>query len=64
MRCAGPYKAVGFRLGFGSALIPGHVMFKAGDRRVEVMPETFAIPRLTGELVAVLLRVNEFRQDC
>jgi hypothetical protein len=39
-------------------------MFKAGGRRVEVMPETFAIPRLTGELVAVLLRVNEFRQDC
>jgi hypothetical protein len=38
-------------------------MFKAGDPRVEVMPEAFAVPRLTAELVAVLLRVNEPRQD-
>ena len=40
-------------------LIPRHVMFKAGDPRVEVMPKAFAIPRLTGELVAALLRVND-----
>ena len=44
-------------------LIPGHEMFKAGNPRVEVMSKAFAIPRLTGELVAAFLRVNESRQD-
>jgi hypothetical protein len=29
-------------------------MFKAGDPRVAVMPEAFAIPRLAGELVPAL----------
>jgi hypothetical protein len=38
-------------------------MFKAGNPRVEVMSKAFAIPRLTGELVAAFLRVNESRQD-
>ena len=42
---------------------PGHVMFKAGDPRVEVMPEAFAIPRLTGELVSAFLRKDELGQS-
>ena len=37
-------------------------MFKAGDLWVAVMPETFAAPRLGGELVPTLLRVDEFGQ--
>ena len=37
-------------------------MFKAGDPRVEVMPEAFAIPRLIGELVPAFFRVDEFGQ--
>jgi hypothetical protein len=37
-------------------------MFKAGDPRVAVMPEAFAIPRLVGELVPALLRKDQLDQ--
>src|SRR6516225_2013950 len=43
-------------------LIRGHIMFKAGDPRVAVMPEAFAIPRLAGELVPALLRKDQLDQ--
>jgi hypothetical protein len=43
-------------------LISGHIMFKAGDPRVAVMPEAFAIPRLAGELVPALLRKDQLDQ--
>ena len=48
-------------------LIPGHIMFKAGDPRVVVMPEAFAIPRLVRELVPALLwkdQLNQRLQPC
>ena len=37
-------------------------MFKAGDPRIEVVPEAFAIPRLAGELVSALFRKDQFDQ--
>jgi hypothetical protein len=37
-------------------------MFKAGDPRVAVMPEAFAVPRFVGELVPALLRKDQLDQ--
>src|SRR5262245_56882618 len=43
-------------------LISGHIMFKAGDPRVEVMPEALALPRLVRELVPALLWKDQLDQ--